>query len=66
MYRVLNIFMCYVVYVYILAVNCCVEFQVINFDDLLESEQIDIHKPFFCSIHQNESVKYFCNTCQVL
>ena len=40
-------------------------FQVDSFEDLLSGEQIDIHKPFFCAMHPMESVKYFCNSCQV-
>jgi uncharacterized protein YbaR (Trm112 family) len=45
--------------------RCFENHKVHNFDDLLKCEHIDIHKPFFCSLHQNESVKYFCNSCQV-
>ena len=26
---------------------------------------VPIHKPLFCKVHKKESLKFFCNTCQV-
>jgi len=39
--------------------------QVESFDNLQKDDGVNIHKPFFCNLHPVESVKFFCNTCQV-
>jgi hypothetical protein len=45
--------------------RCFDNHKVESFEDLQKNERIDIHKPFFCSLHQSENVKFFCNTCQI-
>ena len=39
--------------------------QVESFEDLQKDAGIAIHKPFYCSLHPGESVKFFCIGCQV-
>ena len=39
--------------------------QVESFEDLQKGAGIAIHKPFFCSAHPGESLKFFCIGCQV-
>lgn len=39
--------------------------QVESFEDLQKDTGIAIHKPFYCSLHPGESVKFFCIGCQV-
>jgi len=39
--------------------------QVESFEDLQKDVGIAIHKPFYCSLHPGESVKFFCIGCQV-
>jgi len=36
-----------------------------SFDKLQKDDGVNIHKPFYCNLHPVESVKFFCNTCQV-
>jgi len=36
-----------------------------SFEDLQKDVGIAIHKPFYCSLHPGESVKFFCIGCQV-
>jgi len=40
--------------------------QVESFEDLQKDAGIAIHKPFYCSLHPGESVKFFCIGCQVM
>jgi len=40
--------------------------QVESFEDLQKDVGIAIHKPFYCSLHPGESVKFFCIGCQVI
>jgi len=40
--------------------------QVESFEDLQKDVGIAIHKPFYCSLHPGESVKFFCTGCQVI
>jgi len=40
--------------------------QVESFEDLQKDAGIAVHKPFYCSLHPGESVKFFCIGCQVL
>lgn len=40
--------------------------QVVSFDEMKSSGGVAVHKPIYCPIHVAETIKYFCNTCQVL
>jgi len=44
----------------------CHVLQVESFEDLQKDIGIAIHKPFYCSLHPGESVKFFCIGCQVI
>ena len=46
--------------------------HVVNFEDLktnygtnCNDNGIPIHKPLYCKIHEKESLKFYCNTCDV-
>ncbi|CAH1777460.1 unnamed protein product [Owenia fusiformis] len=44
--------------------RCFENHKVMSFEDL-KTEGITIHKPLFCASHETETMKYFCNSCQV-
>lgn len=59
--------------------RCFQGHQVVKFEEIKKSYEknlsenqsksfdygVPIHKPLFCKVHTKESLKFFCNTCQV-
>jgi len=45
--------------------RCFENHKVESFEDLQKENGVHIHKPFYCSVHTMESVKFFCSTCQI-